>query len=202
MSTPGEQPLPATAYALLGLLSFGGEFSGYQLRQIALSSLRFFYWTPAQSQIYRELRRLNELGLATSTAVEQSDRPDKITYAITPAGREELTRWLEHAPVNPPVIKLDAALRIFLGHATNTERLLEVVEEQRKHLRGLLEELNRVREAIGDNPALALQRIVADWGQRLYTNELEGLDEIEQALRHAPAQPLDPDLPDPEQLTG
>ena len=54
----GSHFLPGSAYAVLGLLSFGAELSGYELRQLALNSLRFFYWTPAQSQIYRELRRL------------------------------------------------------------------------------------------------------------------------------------------------
>ncbi len=34
--------LPTTTYAVLGLLSLGEELSGYELRQWALRSLRFF----------------------------------------------------------------------------------------------------------------------------------------------------------------
>ena len=54
--------LPATAWAVLGLLSFGRDLTGYDLKKWADSSLRFFYWSPAISQIYGELRRLESLG--------------------------------------------------------------------------------------------------------------------------------------------
>ncbi|MFI8792971.1 hypothetical protein [Streptomyces sp. NPDC055105] len=50
--------LPPTAWAVLGLLSFPGERTGYELKKWADASLRFFYWSPAISQIYAELRRL------------------------------------------------------------------------------------------------------------------------------------------------
>ena len=52
--------LPATAWAVLGELSFGRELSGYDIKKWADASLRFFYWSPAISQIYRELRRLED----------------------------------------------------------------------------------------------------------------------------------------------
>ena len=55
-----------TAYALLGLLSFDRELSGYDLKKWADSSLRFFYWSPATSQIYVELKRLEKLGFVTA----------------------------------------------------------------------------------------------------------------------------------------
>lgn len=37
---------------MLGLLSFDQELSGYDLKKWADGSLRFFYWSPAISQIY------------------------------------------------------------------------------------------------------------------------------------------------------
>ena len=58
-------PLPslrATSWAVLGLLSFGEELSGYDLKKWADWSLRFFYWAPSYSQIYGELRKLEEIG--------------------------------------------------------------------------------------------------------------------------------------------
>ncbi|MCP3818723.1 hypothetical protein NLX86_11540 [Streptomyces sp. A3M-1-3] len=51
---------------MLGLLSFPGARTGYELKKWADASLRFFYWSPAISQIYAELRRLETLGYATS----------------------------------------------------------------------------------------------------------------------------------------
>src|SRR4028119_2379579 len=91
--------LPTTTYAVLGLLGFGQELSGYEVRQWALRSLRFFFWTPAQSHVYRELRRLEGLGLAARRAVPQEGRPDKRVFAITDEGRRELARWIDEAPL-------------------------------------------------------------------------------------------------------
>jgi DNA-binding PadR family transcriptional regulator len=181
-SSTGSGFLPGTAYAVLGLLSFGAELSGYELRQLALNSLRFFYWTPAQSQVYRELRRLAGLGYVTGREVSQDRRPDKVAYSITDAGRAELTRWLEQAPVAPPAIRYDTALRLFFGHATSPGRLREVVAEHRAHLERMLAELHAVQAMLEGDPTLALPRIVADWGDHLYGNELAALDQVTAAL--------------------
>lgn len=181
-SSTGSGFLPGTAYAVLGLLSFGAELSGYELRQLALNSLRFFYWTPAQSQIYRELRRLAGLGYVTGREVSQQGRPDKVAYAITDPGRAELTRWLEQAPVGPPAIRYDTALRLFFGHATTPERLREVVAEHRRHLERMLAELHAVRAMLDGDPTLALPRIVADWGDHLYGHELAAIEQVASAL--------------------
>ena len=62
-----SQDLPTssrvTAYALLGLLTFGDELTGYELKQRADKTLRFYWVAPAMSQIYSELARLTEHGL-------------------------------------------------------------------------------------------------------------------------------------------
>ena len=77
------EALPTTAYAVLGLLTFG-EMSGYDLKRMANQSIRYFFWSPASSQIYSELRRLKSLGYATEREVAQERRPDKRLYQITP----------------------------------------------------------------------------------------------------------------------
>jgi DNA-binding PadR family transcriptional regulator len=184
--------LPDTTYAVLGLLSFGSELSGYELRQLARNSLRFFYWSPAQSQIYRELRRLAGLGYVTGRKVSQASRPDKVAYSITQAGRAELGRWLETAPVAPPAIRYDAALRLFFGHVTSPQRLREIVAQHQRHLEGLLDQLREVRAMLGSDPSLALPRIIADWGEHLYTHEAEAVSQVDAALSELtlPAGPV------------
>jgi len=191
--------LPDTAYAVLGLLSFGAELSGYELRQLARNSLRFFYWSPAQSQIYRELRRLSGLGYLTGRKVAQDRRPDKIAYSITAAGRAELTRWLEGAPVDPPSFRYDVALRLFFGHLSSPERLRALVDQHRRHLQRLLGELHAVRAMLGNDPTLALPRIIADWGDHLYTHELAALDQVTTALAELDVPPGPVSVP-PESL--
>src|ERR1039457_3119743 len=174
--------LPDTTYAVLGLLSFGPELSGYELRQLALNSLRFFYWSPAQSQIYRELRRLAGLGYVTGRKVSQASRPDKVTYSIAGTGRAELTRWMEQAPVAPPAIRFDAALRLFFGHVSSPERLRAVLAEHQRHLEDMLRQLRDVRAMLGTDPTLALPRIIADWGEHLYSHEADAVRQADAAL--------------------
>jgi DNA-binding PadR family transcriptional regulator len=156
-------------------LTYRSEASGYELRQLALVSLRFFYWSPAQSQIYRELRRLAALGHVTGRGVEQGSRPDKVLYSITDTGRAELARWLENAPVSPPVIKYDAALRLFFGHISSPERLRQLLDEHRRYLDQLLAQLQQVRQSLAGDPSRAYAYIVAEWGEHLYGGEIEAV---------------------------
>ena len=66
-----SQDVPVTGYAILGLLTFGDELTGYEIKQRADVTLRFYWVSPAMSQIYTELRRLTGLGLVRADA-----RPD------------------------------------------------------------------------------------------------------------------------------
>lgn len=84
--------LPVTTYAVLGQLA-GGPRSGYEIKRLLEDSAAHF-WHASYSQIYSELRRLSDLGLAGEEHVRQDARPDKRVYTITPAGRAALERWL------------------------------------------------------------------------------------------------------------
>ncbi len=93
-----EEYLPTTSYVILGLLTFR-EMSGYDLKQLINKSITHFYWSPAKSQIYGELRRLESHGLVTMREVPQTLRPDKRLYQITPQGTEAMLKWLETSGV-------------------------------------------------------------------------------------------------------
>lgn len=84
--------LPVTTYAVLGQLAAGPR-SGYEIKSLLEDGAAHF-WHASYSQIYAELRRLNDLGLASEEHVRQDARPDKRVYTITPEGREALGRWL------------------------------------------------------------------------------------------------------------
>lgn len=165
-------PLPNTSYAVLGLLSLADELSGYDLKRWA-ENLRFFYWSPAQSQIYAELRRLSALGLVAEREVEQTGRPDKRLYRITERGLAELRRWLEETPVEPPVLKHSVALRVFFGHLARPERLRAVVDEYARRTQALLADLAAVRADLGGDAHWTYPALVADWGLHYYAAELD-----------------------------
>ncbi|MFF2193071.1 helix-turn-helix transcriptional regulator [Streptomyces sp. NPDC058157] len=169
-----KQDLPPTAWAVLGLLSFPGERTGYELKKWADSSLRFFYWSPAISQIYAELRRLEELGYASSARSGPEELRAKRRYAITDAGRQALAGWAaDTAEAGPPVLKHGLLLRIWLGHLSEPERLRAMVAD---HLERTRAELAAVREAMGhaaDVPEWAFPVLALRWAERQHLAELE-----------------------------
>ena len=128
--------IPDTAYGVLGMLTYG-ESSGYDLAKAIDGSIGFF-WAPAKSQLYAELRRLVGLGWATEREVEQTDRPDKRLYRITDEGELMLRDWLDAGPPGIEPIKSPFLLRLFFGHLAGPETTLELVREHRRQLEELL----------------------------------------------------------------
>ena len=87
-------------YAVLGFLNYH-PLSGYDLKKKFDVSVRHF-WPADQSQIYRTLTRLVDLGWVEMEVVEQSDRPDRKVYTITDEGRAHLLAWLAGEVNNAP----------------------------------------------------------------------------------------------------
>jgi DNA-binding PadR family transcriptional regulator len=96
-----SQQATPTGYALLGLLSFGRQLTGYELKQFADSSLRFFYDAPAMSQVYSELGKLEAAGLETGRGTVDGARTVRV-HSISRKGMSALRRWLAESPVDPP----------------------------------------------------------------------------------------------------
>ena len=158
-----RQDLPITSYALLGLLTFGDELTGYELKQRADKTLRFYWVSPAMSQVYSELSRLADAGL-----VDRLGEGRGTTYRITARGRRDLATWMKETPAGFPVLKHPVALRLLLGHLVDTE---DTVSMLRSHLAALDDELaalREVRESLRgrdqDGAAFRHPALVADWG--------------------------------------
>lgn len=167
---PAAPDLPVTSYALLGLLSFGDSLTGYELKQRADRTLRFYWVSPAMSQIYTELGRLHGLGLVKASGAGRST-----SYALTPRGNRSLTRWLEDSPVGFPVLKHPVALRLLLGSLRDPAGTITML---RKHLAALEAEeaaLKEVRESLvgADGPDQVFRHpsLVADWGLSYFAHE-------------------------------
>lgn len=121
--------LPATAYAVLGLLTWGA-MSGYDVMRAAHKGIAFFFWRPAKSQIYTELRRLKSRGYVTEREVEQDRRPDKRVYTITSEGEQALRAWLTAPDQTLEPGRL--LLKIYFGHLMPAAALVELIEEYRR----------------------------------------------------------------------
>ncbi|MEV6567722.1 PadR family transcriptional regulator [Streptomyces kronopolitis] len=173
-----EQPaLPATGWAVLGLLSFGDELSGYDLKKWSDRSLRFFYWSPSFSQIYGELKRLEKAGYVSARSVAQgTGHRDKRVYVITDEGMAAVRHWAREAPVEPPVLKHGVMLRLWLGHLLEADRMREVLGRHREYA----ESMRRRAETDGADArageAGVPPSLVAKWSQRYYAAERDLAD--------------------------
>jgi DNA-binding PadR family transcriptional regulator len=169
-----SQELPVTSFALLGLLTFGDELTGYELKQRADNTLRFYWVAPAMSQIYSELARLSAAGLVEAATSAGAGRRTT-TYRITDAGRGVLHEWLANAPVGFPVLKHTVLLRLLIGHAAEPERITAMLEDYVAQLAVAADDLRAVRESLRgrDAPGQAFHypSLVADWGLDYFAAE-------------------------------
>lgn len=182
-----KRALPATSWAVLGLLSFGEELSGYDLKKWSDRSLRFFYWSPSFSQIYSELKRLERAGYASSRMVAQdTGTRDKRVYRITDEGMTAVREWVREAPVDPPVLKHGPMLRLWLGHLLEPEQMREVLVQQQEFAEGMRRRAMADAEGSKDESAWAYPTLTLKWAERYYASErdlaarmLEDINELE-----------------------
>lgn len=173
-----DRPLPTTAYALLGLLTFGQDLTGYELKQWADSTLRFYWVAPAMSQVYTELSRLRERGLVD--AQESAGTGGRVTtrYRINDHGAAELRRWLRESRPDFPVLKHPVALRLLLGHLVAPQAVREMLEEYDAALAERRRELQQVLEGIRDDATFRYPAFVARWGLQYYDAEARAVEDV------------------------
>ena len=169
-----SQDLPVTSYAILGLLTFGDELTGYEIKQRAEFTLRFYWVAPAMSQIYSELRRLTERELVRASSRPDAGR-DVTTYAITETGQQTLGTWLEETPAGFPVLKHTVLLRMLMSNASDPAAVTRMLAEYVDELAAARTELAGVRERLrgSDAPGEAFRypALVADWGLDYFAAE-------------------------------
>ena len=85
---PTKAALAATSRALLCMMSYEEEISGYELKKWIDWSVDLYYWSPSYSQIYSELKKLERLGLVTSRVERDEGTRSRRLYKITPAGMD------------------------------------------------------------------------------------------------------------------
>lgn len=156
------------------MLSHADELSGYDLKKWADWSLQFFYWSPSFSQIYAELKRLEKYGYATSrTVVSEDGMRGKRMYAITESGREAAAHWVNHSPVEAPVLKHSVMLRAWLGHLAEPERMREILGQHIDYAETMRRRAQADADGADANPEWAYPSAVLRWCVRHYEAERE-----------------------------
>lgn len=126
-----------TTYGLLGLLAVR-PWTGYELTRQVRRSLRFV-WSVSEGHLYREQKRLADMGWA-SVEEEPAGLRSRKRYTITPAGRTALAAWLETEPEEPH-FQIEGVLRVFLGDQARPQEMVTSLERTAAATRTMLDEM-------------------------------------------------------------
>lgn len=189
MTTARLPELPATAYAILGMLCFERELTGYDAKKWADASLRHFYWAPATSHVYRELARLEDTGLVAAREARADEPRTKRVYRITPAGRAAVTAWAAEPTDESTVLKHAVALRVWLGHLVEQGEVRAIVEQHIAQTRARLDEIDESLAVAETIDAMAYPGAVLRWTRRIHAADLEGAEAFLAELAQTAVQP-------------
>lgn len=122
-------------YAILGLIS-REPMTGYDITREFNSNSLANFWYAKHSQVYPELSRLTEEGLATCQVVIRGERLEAKLYTITDKGRAELLEWLMECDEVPPTPKDVFRLRVYFSDLMTRQELRGHLQDQlEKHWR-------------------------------------------------------------------
>lgn len=126
-----------TTYGLLGMLAVR-SWTGYELTQQLRRSLRFV-WPSSEGHLYREQKRLVDLGWA-EVEREPAGGRKRNRYTITPEGKNALRKWLATVP-DEPHFEIEGILRIFYGDQGSVDDLVSSLTATAESARTMLNEL-------------------------------------------------------------
>ncbi len=156
---PDRTPATRTELAVLGLLAWSGESSGYELHKRAARSVGLI-WAPARSQLYAVLKRLAAAGLVRGRHVAQTDRPDKRLFSLTEAGMATLRDWLDRVEPIEPEDRDGVLLKLFFGAFGDPEAGRRQLLDYRERVEQRLATYREIERSFdGEHDMAALQRL-------------------------------------------
>ena len=181
--------LTTTSYAVLVQVAVR-PWSTYELAQQRVRYFRYV-WPRAESAIYREAKRLAQMGLVEGEK-EYTGKRARTVYSITDAGRNALREWLA-TPVAPFSMDFEAMLRVFVAPLGTKGELIDTLEQVRSDAREMLQFAGEVKQEFADRinvtqdqahiRALAVDFFVSllntvhDWAERTLS-EVDGWDDL------------------------
>lgn len=141
-------------HAVLSLLADGASY-GYELKSSFEESVGPQWGELNIGHLYQVLDRLERDRFVTKRVVPQAERPDRVVYRLTKAGREELDRWLD-TPFVRPAYRDELFLKLLGASRLGRPRLEALVRLQREAYLGELKALAELRRRHRDEPLVAL----------------------------------------------
>jgi DNA-binding PadR family transcriptional regulator len=182
-----------TAAVLLGLLELGpapstegyGEdagMTGWQLHETVNASVGGF-WNITRSQIYLELSRLADVGLAAESG--SPGTRGQQAYRITAAGREAFADWIAALAREAPradQLRSPLTLLVFFGEMVPPELLRRSLQEHRALRERRRERLEAVASAVQRDDARRLPAAVLRRGIAIAELHVRWIDEVLELL--------------------
>ena len=147
--------LTTTSYAVLAQLAVR-PWSTYELAQQRVRYFRYV-WPRAESAIYREVKRLDAMGLVAAKREYVGKRP-RTVYWITGAGRQVLRAWLA-TPVSPLAMDFEAMLRLFIAPLGTKQQLEATLEQVRGDAQEMLRFSGAVKQEFLDGQAVLQDQV-------------------------------------------
>lgn len=144
-------------HALLAILT-ADPMSGYDLVKYFDGSVAFV-WSAPHSQIYPELRRLNESGLLDVEVVPRG-KGEKRVYSINANGKEELRRWVNELLPVPPERDANRLKAAYMEWA-EPENARRQLTEHKRHYEASLQRWGQLVEDIKATRVPLLERRLA-----------------------------------------
>jgi DNA-binding PadR family transcriptional regulator len=167
--------------ALLALLEQGPRY-GYQLRA-EFEDRTGGTWPLNVGQVYTTLNRLERDGFVESRG---EDGDGHVVYAVTSAGRDEVTAWFGSpvARTQPP--REELAIKLALAVTVPGVDVGAVIQQQRSATMAALQDYTRLkRRATGNEPGELAWGLVLDSLVFTAEAEIRWLDHCESRLRRA-----------------
>jgi DNA-binding PadR family transcriptional regulator len=142
-------------HALLAVLS-AEPMTGYDLVKYFDGTVAFV-WNAPHSQVYPELRRMEEAGLVCATTVPRGERATKREYELTEAGERELHRWVSELHPPAPERNVDRLKAAHFEWGTY-ESIRRQLREHLNHWSGQRRQWRQLVESIESSEVPLLRR--------------------------------------------
>jgi DNA-binding PadR family transcriptional regulator len=123
-----------------------GPCSGYDLKKRFASSSAHA-WYAYDTQIYRELKALEDAGMVASQLAESRGGPQRRTYSPTPKGHRALVDWLS-SPIELDKVKDEFRLRMWTAELMPLDALLGLLRQLADELNERLNEMIPIRDEL------------------------------------------------------
>ncbi len=129
-------------------------------------------WRIERSEVYFLLGKLSKCGHVSESGEQAGNGPTRVVFAITPAGREALDRWLRTPEQYPRNLRSALLARVYLALRQDPQVALNLIDAQRTVLEDWLA---RFHERSFADPVVA---VVHNFRAAQVEGILKALDEL------------------------